>query len=53
VKQQQIEVVGKVFVVLGGKRKCLICEGMFTPKQAGHHAMTECLPTYTNDAYNS
>jgi hypothetical protein len=44
-KQTQIEIVGKVFVVVGGKRKCLICEGMFSPRQAANHAMTICFPT--------
>ena len=43
-KQMQIEVVGKVFTVVGGKRRCLICEGMFTPAQAAEHATTICYP---------
>jgi hypothetical protein len=37
--EQQIEVVGKVFEVVGEKRRCLVCEGTFTPKQAAAHAM--------------
>jgi len=49
----KIEVVGKVFVVVGGKRKCLICDDVFTPTQAANHATTMCLPAYHNDAYNS
>jgi hypothetical protein len=44
-EQQQIEVVGKVFVVVGGNRKCLVCEGMFTPAQAANHATVPCYPT--------
>ena len=46
--QNQIEVVGKVFVVVGDKRKCLICDGMFTPKQAANHAATVCFPSSTD-----
>jgi len=31
--QTQIEVVGKVFIVVGSrKRKCLVCDGIFTAK---------------------
>jgi hypothetical protein len=44
----QIEVVGKVFVVVGDNRKCLICEGMFTPAQAANHATVPCHPTATH-----
>ena len=36
--EKQIEVVGKVFVVVGGKRRCLICDGIFTPRGAANHA---------------
>ncbi len=43
-EQKQIEVVGKVFVVVGGKRRCLICDGMFTPTQAANHAAIPCYP---------
>ena len=43
-EQKQIEVVGKVLVVVGGKRKCLICDGIFTPTQAANHARTPCYP---------
>lgn len=35
--KSQIEIVGKV-VAVGGKRKCLICGGIFTPTQAANHA---------------
>ena len=42
--QNQIEVVGKVFVVLGGKRRCLICDGVFTRQSAAEHATTLCHP---------
>jgi hypothetical protein len=40
--QTGIEVVGIVFVVVGAKRKCLICDGIFTPTQAANRAMTVC-----------
>lgn len=43
-KPTQIENVGKVFVVVGGMRRCLICEGLFTPKQAAAHAIAPCYP---------
>ena len=41
-EQIQIEIVGKVFVVVEGKRKCLICDGVFTPRQAAQHAKSPC-----------
>jgi hypothetical protein len=44
-EQHQIESVGKVFEVVGERRKCLICERMFTPMQAANHATTICYPT--------
>ena len=43
-KQIEIEMVGKVFVVVGGNRKCLICDGLFTVKQASNHAPAPCYP---------
>jgi len=43
--QSQTETVGKVFlVVFGGRRKCLVCYGIFTPTQAAKHATTVCHP---------
>jgi hypothetical protein len=42
--QTQIEVVGNVFTVIGGKRKCLICDGAFTLRQAAEHAATVRYP---------
>ena len=48
-EQTQIEIVGKAFVVVGGKRKCLICEGVFSPREAAEHAATLCYPR-TNEA---
>jgi hypothetical protein len=42
--EQQIESVGKVFEVVGGKRRCLVCEGTFTPTQAATHAVSLCYP---------
>lgn len=44
-EQKHIEVVRKIFVVVGGKRKCLICEGMFSQTQAANHAPTLCYPS--------
>lgn len=47
--QTQIEVAGKVFIVVGGrKRKCLVCDGILTPKQAANHAKTRCYPSRTD-----
>jgi hypothetical protein len=43
-KQTEIEIVGRVFVVMSGKRKCLIGDGIFTPTQAANHAATLCYP---------
>jgi hypothetical protein len=36
--------VGKVFVVVAGKRRCVTCNGMFTPTQAANHGATSCYP---------
>ena len=47
-KQQQIEMIGKVFVVTCGMRRCLICDGVFTPTQAANHATTFCYPQETS-----
>jgi hypothetical protein len=47
-KKTQIEVIGKVFTVVGGKRKCLICDGMFTARQAANHTTTPCYPPPTS-----
>jgi hypothetical protein len=49
-KNNQIESVGKVFVVISGMRRCLICDGMFTPKQAATHATIPCYPTTMESA---
>jgi hypothetical protein len=38
------EHVGKVFVVVRGMRRCLICERMFIPSEAAEHAATPCCP---------
>ena len=43
-KQDHLEFVGKVFVVVGSMRRCLICDGMFTPTQAANHATIPCCP---------
>jgi hypothetical protein len=42
--QTQIETVEKVFVVVRGMRRCLICDHVFTPKQAAEHATAPCSP---------
>src|ERR1700733_5230029 len=42
--QMQIETVGKIFIVVRGMRRCLICDGVFTPREAANHAMILCCP---------
>jgi len=44
---EQKEIVGKVFVVVGDMRLCLICDGVFMPKEADAHATTPCHPRTT------
>lgn len=46
--QTQVETVGKVFVVVASMRRCVICNGNFTPTQAANHAATMCFPTSTD-----
>ena len=41
-KQTQIESVGKVFLVVRGMRRCLICDSLFTRRGAAEHAGTLC-----------
>lgn len=48
VSQTQVETVGKVFVVVAGMRRCVICNGNFTPTQAANHEATMCFPTSTD-----
>ena len=48
----QIE-IGKVFVVVGGKRKCLICDGVFTPTQAAEHATAPCCVVFNGSSDKS
>jgi hypothetical protein len=43
-KQQRIEMIGKVFVVTCGIRRCLICDREFTRREAAYHATTPCYP---------
>jgi hypothetical protein len=43
-KNSQPECVGKVFLVFRGVRRCLICDGLFTPREASDHAVTLCYP---------
>ena len=38
------EHVGKVFVVVRGMRRCLICNSLLTPECAAEHAGTVCSP---------
>ncbi len=38
------EQVGKVFIVTHGMRQCLICDGIFTPREASDHTVTFCYP---------
>ena len=44
----QMEAVGKVFVVEGNMRRCLICERIFTPREAAAHARAVCRPSAGN-----
>jgi len=41
-KQDRVEFVGKVFVVVGGMRRCLVCDRVFAPTQAAKHATVPC-----------
>jgi hypothetical protein len=43
------EHVGKVFVVVRGMRRYLICERVFTPMEAAYHAATRCYPPLGTD----
>jgi hypothetical protein len=43
--KMQIETLGKVFVVVRGMRRCLICDRVFTPMEAAEHAATMCFPS--------
>lgn len=52
-RQTQIEIVGKVIVVVGGKRKCLICDGVFTPTQAAEHATAPCCVEFNGSSDKS
>jgi hypothetical protein len=36
---------GKVFLVGQDVRKCLVCDGVFTAKQAAEHANVSCFPS--------
>jgi len=47
-KGRHSEQVGKVFVVTCGMRGCLICGGVFTPKEAAEHAAAPCCPLVKN-----
>lgn len=44
-EKKQTKVVGKVFVVVGDKRKCVVCDRVFTTTQAANHATTLCCPS--------
>jgi hypothetical protein len=41
----QTEAVGKVFMVEGNMRRCLICERIFTPREAAAHVRAVCRPS--------
>jgi len=43
-KQTLTEVVGKIFVVVQGGRRCLICEQVFSREEASEHALVSCVP---------
>ena len=42
--QSRTEVVGKLFVVVNGMRRCLICDRVFTREAAAEHAGITCFP---------
>jgi hypothetical protein len=46
--EAEVETVGKVFFVIGRRRRCLICDDIFTPMQAAKHAVTICHPSSTD-----
>lgn len=52
-RQTQIEIVGKVIVVVGGKRKCLICDGVFAPTQTAEHATAPCCVVFNGSSDKS
>ena len=43
-KDAETEIVGKVFLIVRGGRKCLICDGVFTAREAAEHAEIVCYP---------
>jgi hypothetical protein len=43
-KETRDETVGKIFIVVRGMRRCLICDSVFTPREAANHAITLCCP---------
>jgi hypothetical protein len=49
-KEAQIETVGKVFIVIRGMRRCLICDCVLPPTQAANHARTPCYPRSKDSA---
>ena len=49
-KEAQIETVGKVFIVVRGMRRCLICDCVLPPTQAANHARTPCYPRSKDSA---
>ena len=40
-----MEKVGKVFIVQGSLRRCLICDGLFTRDASREHFGETCFPT--------
>jgi hypothetical protein len=50
VNEMDAERVGKVFVVVGGMRRCLVCDGIFTTREAAEHAVIPCHPTTKESA---
>jgi hypothetical protein len=39
------EQVGKVFLVVRGAQRCLVCGGVFTRAKAAKHAQAPCNPS--------
>jgi hypothetical protein len=42
VKLPKLDQVGKVFLVVDGMRKCLVCEAVLNRNQAAKHAIVPC-----------
>jgi len=46
------EQIGKLFIVTHGMRRCLICDGLFSSKEARDHALFPCYPAQPRSSNN-